>query len=185
LCHLQGDAGPDDEALPCSALALWALGANLLLGSWIRRICLRVGAWPVGPSRQALRAAPGMDGRMAQSGRRPRPHAAEAQYLGFFTLTAMAFGFVVFGSMMIAAGPVMATAPSWWRRHRRHRCLVQRHPLRRTASASARGRAAAASQPDLPDGRLTASRPDPRGHPTQRDPKPLYRSPHTCGCRAP
>jgi hypothetical protein len=36
---------------------------------------------------------------------------AEAQYLSFFTLSVMAFGFVVLGTMMLAARPAMAPGP--------------------------------------------------------------------------
>jgi hypothetical protein len=36
---------------------------------------------------------------------------AEAQYLSFFTLSVMAFGCVVLGSMMLAARPPMAPGP--------------------------------------------------------------------------
>jgi hypothetical protein len=36
---------------------------------------------------------------------------SEAQYLSFFTLSIMVFGFVVLGSMMLAARPQMAPGP--------------------------------------------------------------------------
>jgi hypothetical protein len=99
--------------VPLAALALWALGAYLLLGYWMRRVCLRIG--PVGLAMHVLvRRVKLLPAWMVQW---PRAGGAlgltdpEAQYLSFFTLSVMAFGFVVLGSMMLAARPQTAPGP--------------------------------------------------------------------------
>jgi hypothetical protein len=99
--------------VPLAALALWALGAYLLLGYWMRRVCLRVGL--AGLAMHFLvRRAKLLPGWMVEW---PRPGGAlglsdaEVQYLSFFTLSAMAFGFVVLGTMMLAARPPMVPGP--------------------------------------------------------------------------
>jgi hypothetical protein len=99
--------------VPLAALALWALGAYLLLGYWMRRVCLRVGLAGLA-IHLAVRRVKVLPAWMVEW---PRAAGAldltdaEAQYLSFFTLSVMAFGFVVLGSMMLAARPQTAPGP--------------------------------------------------------------------------
>jgi hypothetical protein len=105
--------------VPLAALALWALGAYLLLGYWMRRVCLRIGLAGLA-MHFVVRRVKVLPAWMVEW---PRPSGAlgltdpEAQYLSFFTLSVMAFGFVVLGSMMLAArhhtapGPVVLMPP--------------------------------------------------------------------------
>jgi hypothetical protein len=93
--------------VPLAALALWALGAYLLLGYWMRRVCLRIGLAGLAIHLVVRRVKllppwmvewPRVGGALGLTG-------PETQYLSFFTLSVMAFGFVVLGSMMLAARP--------------------------------------------------------------------------------
>jgi hypothetical protein len=99
--------------IPLAALALWALGAYLLLGYWMRRVCLRVGLAGLA-IHFVVRRVKLLPAWMVEW---PRPGGAlgltdpEAQYLSFFTLSIMAFGCVVLGSMMLAARPPIAPGP--------------------------------------------------------------------------
>jgi hypothetical protein len=99
--------------VPLAALALWALGAYLLLGYWMRRVCMRVGLTGLG-IHVVVRRVKVLPAWMVEW---PRAGGAlgltdpEAQYLSFFTLSVMAFGFVVLGSMMLAARPQTAPGP--------------------------------------------------------------------------
>jgi hypothetical protein len=96
-----------------AALALWALGAYLLLGYWMRRVCLQVGLAGLAVHLLVRRAKllPGWMVEWPRAGGALGLTDAEAQYLSFFTLSVMAFGFVVLGSMMLAARPPMAPGP--------------------------------------------------------------------------
>jgi hypothetical protein len=99
--------------VPLAALALWALGAYLLLGYWMRRVCFRVGL--AGLAMHVLvrrvKIFPGWMVEWPEAGGALRLTDAEAQYLVFFTLSVIAFGFVVLGSMMLAARPQTAPGP--------------------------------------------------------------------------
>jgi hypothetical protein len=99
--------------VPLAALALWALGAYLLLGYWMRRVCLRIGLAGLAIHLVVRRVKllppwmvewPRVGGALGLTG-------PETQYLSFFTLSVMAFGFVVLGSMMLAARPQTAPGP--------------------------------------------------------------------------
>ena len=99
--------------VPLAALALWALGAYLLLGYWMRRVCFRVGL--AGLAMHVLvrrvKIFPAWMVEWPEAGGALRLTDAEAQYLVFFTLSVIAFGFVVLGSMMLAARPQTAPGP--------------------------------------------------------------------------
>jgi hypothetical protein len=99
--------------VPLAGLALWALGAYLLLGYWMRRVCLRVGL--VGLVLHFLvrrvKLLPVWIVEWPKPGGALHLTEAETQYLGFFTLSVVAFGFVVVGSMMLAARPPTAPGP--------------------------------------------------------------------------
>jgi hypothetical protein len=99
--------------VPLAALALWALGAYLLLGYWMRRLCLRVGLAGLATHLlvRRVRLLPAWMVEWPQAGGALGLSDSEAQYLSFFTLSVMAFGFVVLGSMMLAARPLMAAGP--------------------------------------------------------------------------
>jgi hypothetical protein len=99
--------------VPLAALALWALGAYLLLGYWMRRVCLRIGLAGLGMHFVIRRAKllPAWMVEWPRGGGMLALTDAEAQYLSFFTLSAMAYGFVVLGSMMLAARPQTAPGP--------------------------------------------------------------------------
>src|SRR5439155_25545177 len=96
--------------VPLAALAFWALGTALPIGYWMRRVCFRVGLaglvmyvlvrrfeilprwlteWP------------------AAGGALPLTHA-EAAYLESFVGTTLLLGFVVLGSLILAARPFLA-----------------------------------------------------------------------------
>jgi hypothetical protein len=99
--------------VPLAALALWALGAYLLLGYWMRRVCLRVGLAGLAMHFvvRRVKVLPGWMVEWPRTGGELALSDAEAQYLSFFTLSVMAFGFVVLGSMMLAARPLTAPGP--------------------------------------------------------------------------
>ena len=105
-------AEPLAEA-PLAALALWALGTYLLLGYWMRRVCLRVGlaGLAIHFLVRRVKLLPAWMVEWPQAGGALRLTDAEAQYLSFFSLSVMAFGFVVLGSMMLAARPATASGP--------------------------------------------------------------------------
>jgi hypothetical protein len=99
--------------VPLAALALWALGAYLLLGYWMRRICLRVGlaGLAIHLVVRRVKVLPAWMVEWPRAGGALALTDPEAQYLSFFTLSVMAFGFVVLGSMMLAARPQTAPGP--------------------------------------------------------------------------
>jgi hypothetical protein len=99
--------------VPLAALALWALGAYLLLGYWMRRVCLRVGlaGLAIHLAIRRVKVLPVWMVEWPRAGSALGLTDAEAQYLAFFTLSVMAFGFVVLGSMMLAARPQTAPGP--------------------------------------------------------------------------
>jgi hypothetical protein len=99
--------------VPLAALALWALGAYLLLGYWMRRVCLRVGlaGLAIHLVVRRVKLLPVWMVEWPRAGGALRLTDPEAQYLSFFTLSIMVFGFVVLGSMMLAARPQMAPGP--------------------------------------------------------------------------
>jgi hypothetical protein len=99
--------------VPLAALALWALGAYLLLGYWMRRVCLRVGLAGLATHFlvRRVKLLPAWMVEWPKAGGGLTLTDAEAQYLAFFTLSIMAFGFVTLGSMMLAARPSMAPGP--------------------------------------------------------------------------
>jgi hypothetical protein len=99
--------------VPLAALALWALGAYVLLGYWMRRVCLRIGLAGLAIHFVVRRARllPAWIVQWPRAGGALGLTDAEAQYLAFFTLSVMAFGFVVLGSMMLAARPQTAPGP--------------------------------------------------------------------------
>jgi hypothetical protein len=96
--------------VPLAALAFWALGAYLLLGYWMRRVCLRVGlaGLAVHLFLRRVKLLPAWMVEWPRAGGALALTDPEAQYLSFFTLSVMAFGFVVLGSMMLAARPPTA-----------------------------------------------------------------------------
>jgi hypothetical protein len=99
--------------VPLAALALWALGAYLLLGYWMRRVCLRVGlaGLAIHFLVRRVKLLPEWMVEWPKVGGALRLSDAEAQYLVFFAVSVMAFGFVVMGTMMLAARPPMAPGP--------------------------------------------------------------------------
>jgi hypothetical protein len=99
--------------VPLAALALWALGAYLLLGYWMRRVCLRVGLAGLAMHFMVRRVKvlPAWMVEWPRAGGALALTDSEAQYLSFFTLSIMVFGFVVLGSMMLAARPQTAPGP--------------------------------------------------------------------------
>ncbi len=99
--------------VPLAALALWALGAYLLLGYWMRRVCLRVGlaGLAIHLVVRRVKVLPAWMVEWPRTGGALALTDPEAQYLTFFTLSVMTFGFVVLGSMMLAARPPMAPGP--------------------------------------------------------------------------
>jgi hypothetical protein len=99
--------------VPLAALALWALGAYLLLGYWMRRLCLRVGlaGLAIHFVVRRVKLLPAWMVEWPRAGGALTLTDAEALYLSFFTLSVMAFGFVVLGTMMLAARPAMAPGP--------------------------------------------------------------------------
>jgi hypothetical protein len=99
--------------VPLAALALWALGAYLLLGYWMRRVCLRVGlaGLAIHLVVRRVKVLPAWMVEWPRTGGALALTAPEAQYLSFFTLSVMSFGFVVLGSMMLAARPQTAPGP--------------------------------------------------------------------------
>ncbi len=99
--------------VPLAALALWALGAYLLLGYWMRRVCLRVGlaGLAIHLLVRRVRLLPTWMVEWPRTGGALALTDPEAQYLSFFTLSVMAFGFAVLGSMMLAARPQTAPGP--------------------------------------------------------------------------
>jgi hypothetical protein len=100
-------------AMPLSALALWALGAYLLLGYWMRRICFRVGVAGLAlyVIDRTFGILPEWMTRWPAAGGALGLTNAEAGYLESFTGITVTFGFVVLGTMMIAARPLMAPGP--------------------------------------------------------------------------
>jgi hypothetical protein len=99
--------------VPLAALALWVVGAYLLLGYWMRRLCLRIGLAGLVMHFlvRRVKILPAWMVEWPEAGGALRLTDAEAQYLSFFTLSVMAFGFVVLGSMMLAARPQRAPGP--------------------------------------------------------------------------
>jgi hypothetical protein len=99
--------------VPLAALALWALGAYLLLGYWMRRVCLRLGlaGLAIHLLVRRVKLLPVWMVEWPTPGGALHLTEAETQYLGFFTLSVMAFGFVMVGSMMLAARPPTAPGP--------------------------------------------------------------------------
>jgi hypothetical protein len=99
--------------VPLAALPLWAVGAYLLLGYWMRRVCLRVGlaGLAIHFVVRRVKLLPAWMVEWPRAGGTLGLSDAEAQYLSFFTLSVMAFGCVVLGSMMLAARPPMAPGP--------------------------------------------------------------------------
>jgi hypothetical protein len=99
--------------VPLAALALWALGAYLLLGYWMRRVCLRVGlsGLAIHLVVRRVKLLPAWMVEWPRAGSALGLTDAEAQYLSFFTVSVMAFGFVVLGTMMLAARPQTAPSP--------------------------------------------------------------------------
>jgi hypothetical protein len=99
--------------VPLAALALWALGAYLLLGYWMRRACLRIGlaGLAIHLLVRRVRLLPAWMFEWPRAGGTLALSDPEAQYLSFFTLSVMAFGFAVLGSMMLAARPQTAPGP--------------------------------------------------------------------------
>jgi hypothetical protein len=99
--------------VPFAALALWAFGAYLLLGYWMRRVCLRLGlaGLAIHLAVRRFELLPRWMVEWPRAGGALGLADAEAQYLSFFTLSIMAFGFVVLGSMMLAAAPLTAPGP--------------------------------------------------------------------------
>jgi hypothetical protein len=99
--------------VPLAALALWALGAYLLLGYWMRRVCLRVGlaGLAIHFVVRRVKLLPAWMVEWPRAGGALSLTDPEAQYLSFFTLSVMAFGFVVLGTMMLAARPQTAPGP--------------------------------------------------------------------------
>jgi hypothetical protein len=99
--------------VPLAALALWALGAYLLLGYWMRRVCLRVGLAGLAMHFvvRRVKLLPAWMVEWPRAGGALALADPEAQYLSFFTLSIMVFGFVVLGSMMLAARPLVAPGP--------------------------------------------------------------------------
>ena len=99
--------------VPLAALALWALGAYLLLGYWMRRVCLRVGlvGLAIHLVVRRVKVLPAWMVEWPRAGGALHLSQAEAQYLTFFTLSVMVFGFVVLGTMMLAARPLIAPGP--------------------------------------------------------------------------
>jgi hypothetical protein len=99
--------------VPLAALALWALGAYLLLSYWMRRVCLRVGlaGLAIRLVVRRVKLLPVWMVEWPRAGGALGLTDAEVQYLAFFTLSVMAFGFAVVGSMMLAARPPMAPGP--------------------------------------------------------------------------
>jgi hypothetical protein len=99
--------------VPLAALALWALGAYLLLGYWMRRVCLRVGlaGLAIHFVVRRVKLLPAWMVEWPRAGGTLGLTDAEVQYLTFFTLSTMVFGFVVLVSMMLAARPLMAPGP--------------------------------------------------------------------------
>jgi hypothetical protein len=99
--------------VPLAALALWALGAYLLLGYWMRRVCLRIGlaGLIIHLALRRVKLLPVWMVEWPRSGGGLGLTDPEAQYLSFFTLSVMVFGFVVLGSMMLAARPQTAPGP--------------------------------------------------------------------------
>jgi hypothetical protein len=99
--------------VPLAALAFWALGAYLLLGYWMRRVCLRIGlaGLAIHFLVRRVKLLPAWMVEWPRAGGALALTDSEAQYLAFFTLSVMAFGFVVLGSMMLAARPLVALGP--------------------------------------------------------------------------
>jgi hypothetical protein len=99
--------------VPLAALALWALGAYLLLGYWMRRVCLRIGlaGLAIHLVVRRVKVLPAWMVEWPRTGGALALTDPEALYLTFFTLSVMIFGFVVLGSMMLAARPQMAPGP--------------------------------------------------------------------------
>jgi hypothetical protein len=99
--------------VPLAALALWALGAYLLLGYWMRRVCLRVGLAGLAMHFvvRRVKVLPAWMVEWPRTGGALALSDAEAQYLSFFALSVMGFGVAVLGSMMLAARPQTAPGP--------------------------------------------------------------------------
>jgi hypothetical protein len=99
--------------VPLAALALWVFGAYLLLGYWMRRICFRVGVAGVVIYLLVRRfeLLPRWMAEWPRAGGSLALSPAEAAYIETFTGIVMVLGFVVLGSMMLAARPLMAPGP--------------------------------------------------------------------------
>jgi hypothetical protein len=99
--------------VPLAALALWVFGAYLLLGYWMRRICFRVGVAGVVIYLLVRRfeLVPRWMAEWPRAGGPLSLSPAEAAYIEDFTGIVMVLGFVVLGSMMLAARPLMAPGP--------------------------------------------------------------------------
>jgi hypothetical protein len=99
--------------VPLAALALWVFGAYLLLGYWMRRICFRVGVAGVVIYLLVRRfeLLPRWMAEWPRVGGSLSLSPAEAAYIETFTGLVMVLGFVVLGSMMLAARPLVAPGP--------------------------------------------------------------------------
>jgi hypothetical protein len=98
--------------VPLAALAFWALAAWIPLDYWMRRLCFRAGLAGLVmyflARRFELLPRWLTEWPMAGGGLSLTP--AEAAYLESFTGTTMLLGFVVLGSMMLTARPLVASA---------------------------------------------------------------------------
>jgi hypothetical protein len=99
--------------LPLGALALWLVGAYLLLSYWMRRVCFRVGV--VGLVGYLIDRRfwilPGWMVEWPTSGGALGLTPAEAGYLEFLTGMVMSLGVLALGSTMLAGRPLMAPGP--------------------------------------------------------------------------
>ena len=99
--------------VPLAALAFWALGAWIPLDYWMRRLCFRAGLAGLVMYFLARRfeLLPRWLTEWPAAGGALSLTPAEAAYLESFTGTTMLLGFVVLGSMMLAARPSLAPGP--------------------------------------------------------------------------
>jgi hypothetical protein len=99
--------------VPLAALALWALGSWVPFGYWMRRLCFRAGVAGLVMYFLARRfeLLPSWLTEWPAAGGALSLTPAEAGYLESFTGTSMLLGFVVLGSMMLAARPSLAPGP--------------------------------------------------------------------------
>ena len=99
--------------VPLAALAFWALGAWVPFDYWMRRLCFRAGLAGLVMYVLARRfeLLPRWLTEWPAAGGALSLTPAEAAYLESFTGTTMLLGFVVLGSMMLAARPSLALGP--------------------------------------------------------------------------